>query len=73
MNANELFHEALKRKVAFVPGDSFFAPDGQQQEGSRHLRMNFSYAQPEEIREGICRLSAAAKTQLERLRVVHQN
>jgi 2-aminoadipate transaminase len=73
MDANKFFHEALKRKVAFVPGDSFFAPDGQQQEGSRHLRMNFSYAQPGEIREGIRRLGAAAKTQLEGLRVVHQN
>jgi 2-aminoadipate transaminase len=73
MDANKFFSEALKRKVAFVPGDSFFAPDGQQQEGSRHLRMNFSYAQPEEIREGIRRLGAAAKAQLEGLRVVHQN
>jgi 2-aminoadipate transaminase len=73
MDANELFHEALKRKVAFVPGDSFFAPDGQHQQGSQHLRLNFSYAQPEEIREGIRRLSMAAKTQLERLRVGHKN
>jgi 2-aminoadipate transaminase len=73
MDANKFFIEALKRKVAFVPGDSFFAPDGQQQEGSRHLRMNFSYAQPEEIREGIRRLGAAAKAQLEGLRVVHRN
>src|SRR5690349_17839903 len=68
MDANRLFHEALKRKVAFVPGDSFFAPD-KQQEGSWHLRMNFSYAQPEEICEGIRRLGAAAKAQLEGLRV----
>jgi 2-aminoadipate transaminase len=72
IDANELFQEALKRKVAFVPGDSFFAPDVQQEEGSRHLRMNFSYAQPEEIREGIRRLSVAAKTQLERLGVAHK-
>jgi 2-aminoadipate transaminase len=73
MDANEFFQEALKRKVAFVPGDSFFAPDDQKREGSRHLRMNFSYAQPEEIREGIRRLSVAAKTQLERLRAAHQS
>ncbi len=73
MDANEFFQEALKRKVAFVPGDSFFAPEDQKQEGSRHLRMNFSYAQPEEIREGIRRLSVAAKTQLKRLRAAHQS
>lgn len=69
MDSNELFQEALKQNVAFVPGDSFFAPNGQEQQGSHHLRMNFSYARPEEIREGIRRLSVAAKTQLERLRL----
>jgi 2-aminoadipate transaminase len=66
MDANELLQEALKQNVAFVPGDSFFASDGQGQEGSRYLRLNFSHARPEEIREGIRRLSAAMKTQLER-------
>jgi 2-aminoadipate transaminase len=72
MNANELFHEALKQNVAFVPGDSFFAPNGQGQEGRHHLRLNFSHARPEEIREGVRRLSVAAKTQLERLRIAGQ-
>ena len=62
MDANELFKEALKQNVAFVPGDSFFAPDGLGQESNRHLRLNFSHARPEEIREGIRRLSVAVKT-----------
>jgi 2-aminoadipate transaminase len=70
MDADELFHEALKQNVAFVPGDSFFAPDGQGQESSQHLRLNFSHARPEEIREGIRRLSVAVKTKLERSQVV---
>ena len=65
MDANELFKEALKQNVSFVPGDSFFAPDGLGQESNRHLRLNFSHARPEEIREGIRRLSVAVKTQLE--------
>jgi 2-aminoadipate transaminase len=65
MDANELFKEALKQNVAFVPGDSFFAPDGLGEESNRHLRLNFSHARPEEIREGIRRLSVAVKTQLE--------
>jgi 2-aminoadipate transaminase len=69
MDANKLFHEALKQNVAFVPGDCFFAPDWQSQEGSRHLRLNFSNAPPEQIREGIRRLSVALKTQLEQVRV----
>jgi len=61
LDANELFQEALKQNVAFVPGDSFFAPNGQTQEGRRHLRLNFSNARPEQIREGIRRLSVAVK------------
>jgi len=69
VDANELFHEALKQNVAFVPGDSFFAPNENSQEGRRHLRLNFSHAQPEKIREGIRRLAAAIKTHFHQVRV----
>jgi 2-aminoadipate transaminase len=65
MDASTLFNGALKQNVAFVPGDSFFAPNGQEQEGSRHLRLNFSNARPEQIREGIRRLSVAVKSQMQ--------
>jgi len=68
LDANELFEEALKENVAFVPGDSFFAPNGQTQEGRRHLRLNFSNARPEQIREGIRRLSVAVKMYLDQRR-----
>ena len=47
---------------AFVPGDSFYANNGH--EGGRHMRLNFSHSQPEQIREGIRRLSVAVKMQL---------
>jgi len=47
--------------VAFVPGDPFF-PKGD--EGS-HMRLNFSNAKPEMIREGIRRLSIAVAHELE--------
>ena len=72
MDANDLFHEALKHYVAFVPGNSFFAPSDQSQDGSRHLRLNFSHARPDEIREGIRRLSTAVKTRLEQLPFVRR-
>ncbi len=72
MDANELFKEALKQNVAFVPGDCFFAPDGLGQESNRHLRLNFSHARPEEIREGIRRLSVAVKTQLQQTPAVRR-
>jgi 2-aminoadipate transaminase len=59
-----LFQVALKENVAFVPGDSFYAGNGFAEEGSRHFRLNFSYGQPDQIREGVRRLSVALKRQL---------
>jgi 2-aminoadipate transaminase len=62
MDCQKLFETALKENVAFVPGDCFYAND--DPEGRRHMRLNFSYGQPEQIREGIRRLSVAVKRQL---------
>jgi len=62
-DSNTLFQAAIAEQVAFVPGDSFYAPNGHN-EGGRHMRLNFSHSQPEQIREGIRRLSVAVKMQL---------
>lgn len=70
MDAQKLFEVAVRENVAFVPGDCFYAPNGHQEEGRRHMRLNFSAAPPEQIREGIKRLSIAVKTQLEALHPV---
>jgi 2-aminoadipate transaminase len=67
MDCQKLFNAALEQKVAFVPGDSFYARNGYSEEGCRHFRLNFSYGQPEQIREGICRLAVAVKQQLQQL------
>jgi 2-aminoadipate transaminase len=67
MDSQLLFETALNENVAFVPGDSFYVNENQ---GRRHLRLNFSNAQPEQIREGIRRLSLAVKRQLEELHVI---
>jgi 2-aminoadipate transaminase len=48
----EIFQEALKEKVAFVPGQAFHPCGG----GERTMRLNFSYCTPEVIEEGIRRL-----------------
>jgi 2-aminoadipate transaminase len=56
-DTTELFKEAVKEKVAFVPGESFF-PDGR---GKNTMRLNFSYSSPEVIVEGISRLSRVIK------------
>lgn len=46
---------ALGRKVAFVPGLSFFTKDPEQE----RLRLNFTNARPEEIEDGVGRLAVA--------------
>src|SRR5579871_3771604 len=61
-DSQAVFHAALAEDVAFVPGDAFYANNGH--EGGRHMRLNFSHSQPEQIREGIRRLSVAVKIQL---------
>jgi 2-aminoadipate transaminase len=57
MDAAEVLKIALQRKVAFVPGGSFHATGG----GENTMRINFSYARPEVIREGITRLGTTLK------------
>lgn len=73
MNAESLLRDALKENVAFVPGDSFFAPSNSSNhaspESNRYFRLNFSHPRPEEIREGVRRLSAAVKAQLAQLQI----
>jgi 2-aminoadipate transaminase len=53
----ELFEMALKEKVAFVPGQAFYAEDPEY----NTLRMNFSNSSEERIEEGIKRLGKAIK------------
>jgi 2-aminoadipate transaminase len=52
MDSLEVLKKALDKKVAFVPGDSFFA----RGEVRNTMRLNFSNANPDRIREGIQRL-----------------
>jgi len=70
MDCNKLFEAALKENVAFVPGDCFYAGNFAK-EGCRHFRLNFSYGQPEQIREGVRRLSVAIKQQMRELSAAH--
>jgi 2-aminoadipate transaminase len=52
LDSSVLLADAVKEKVAFVPGSAFFALGG----GEKTLRLNFSYCTPEVIEEGIKRL-----------------
>jgi len=71
MDCNKLFQIALKENVAFVPGDCFYAKNGFTHEGHRHMRLNFSYGQPEQIREGVRRLATAIKQQMHEVQAAH--
>lgn len=55
LDAADLLRAAMEEKVAFVPGVGFH-PDGA---GCNTLRLNFSNAAPDRIREGIRRLRRA--------------
>jgi 2-aminoadipate transaminase len=61
VDSSRLLESALRQDVAFVPGHPFY-PNGD--EGS-HMRLNFSNAKPEMIREGVRRLSIAVAHALE--------
>jgi 2-aminoadipate transaminase len=60
LNTTELLSEAVKEKVAFVPGTSFFAGGG----GYNTMRLNFSCCKPDVINEGISRLGKLFKKTL---------
>ncbi len=62
MDATELLRLAVERKVALVPGQSFFA-DGS---GLNTARLNFSNAPPDRIAEGIRRLGRVIEAMIAR-------
>ncbi len=49
-----IFLEAAKAGVAYIPGNKFY-PRGSKQRNE--IRLNFSYATPTELREGVTRLA----------------
>lgn len=53
-NALEILHEAMRRDVAFVPGESFFADE----RGANTFRLSYSLASEAQINEGIAILGA---------------
>jgi 2-aminoadipate transaminase len=62
IDAGEMFHSAIEKKVAYVVGTAFY-PDGG---GRNSFRMNFSYSSMAEIDEGVKRLSRVIATWKER-------
>lgn len=58
MQAVELFDEAIKRDVAFVPGDAFYTTKNPPP----RARINYSTVNEDRIVEGVKRLAEAVKT-----------
>ena len=56
----KLFYEALKFKVAFVPGSAFYG----ENPSKNHMRINFSFASKEQLAEAVKRLSECIKNQI---------
>ncbi len=57
LNAKEIAPKALEKKVAYVPGGSFFPNGG----GENTLRMNYSCSSDEQIVQGVKRLGEVFK------------
>jgi 2-aminoadipate transaminase len=62
VDTRELLVDAVRDKVAFVPGQGFH-PD---HTGTNTMRLNFSNVPPEQLREGIRRLGSAIQKRLAR-------
>jgi len=60
MSAMEVFNEAVKKKVAFVPGDPFYV----NRKDVNTLRLNYSSVDEETIRTGIKRLGDLLKAMI---------
>lgn len=58
LNSVNVLEEALKQKVAFVPGNSFFPNGGKD----NFFRLNYSYMPEDKIVEGIQRLGSVLKS-----------
>ena len=57
VSALEIFPKALEKKVAFVPGDPFYV----NQHNVNTMRLNYTNADSDTIREGIRRLGELLK------------
>jgi 2-aminoadipate transaminase len=60
IDTRELLLEAIKEKVAFVPGQGFHSDHS----GTNTMRLNFSNVPPDMVREGIRRLGTAIQRRL---------
>ncbi len=56
----ELFFDAIEHKVAFVPGEQFYAENPEH----NHMRINFSFVSKEDLAEAVTRLAGCIKKRI---------
>ncbi|RXQ88830.1 PLP-dependent aminotransferase family protein [Ancylomarina salipaludis] len=61
MDAMDLFHKAIEKKVAFVTGNVFYCDGG----GKNTMRLNFSYVNNEKAIAGVQRLAEIIKAEMQ--------
>lgn len=57
MNCEDLFQKAVDKQVAYVPGSAFYPKN----DNYSSMRLNFSYANEDQIEEGVKRLALVIK------------
>lgn len=62
ISAYDLFNDAIKEKVAFVPGSAFYTDESKG--GYNEMRLNFTNSSEERIEEGIKRLGKIIKKKI---------
>lgn len=60
IDTTELLYDAIKFKVAFVPGECFFGENAEK----NHMRINFSYPSMEQLSEAAKRLAKCVEKRL---------
>ncbi len=61
LDATAMLPQAVKRNVAYVPGEGFYAGGA----GKNHMRLNFSFVEPDKIRRGIEILAETTRERME--------
>jgi 2-aminoadipate transaminase len=61
LDATAMLPRAIAKNVAYVPGEGFYAGEA----GKNHMRLNFSFVEPERIRRGIELLSEVVRERME--------
>jgi DNA-binding transcriptional MocR family regulator len=64
VSGTELLEQAVRAKVAFIPGTPFFASGG----GDNCMRLNFSNASSQDIQTGIGRLGNVIKDAIDKVK-----